>query len=312
MSARQNPLSKFEELMERLIENPFGVIFPSKIEPTELSRKLQRTMDKGVLLQDGSHWLAPNVYDIYLSIGDYQNLSSAQQSLIRQWQQDLIEYAKNRHFTLKINPILRLHTDSKLRLGFSRIEAKVEDRNLGSGTPGAEATQALSAEQLALLRAQLPPGQDLPGITNANSSPSSQGSKGTGASFGSSSAMSTIPPTLPSQSLALPPARLTIQLPQSAPQIYRIEKPVINIGRQLSNDIIVEDKRVSRNHAQIKYQSDGQFAIFDLGSTNGVTINTNGMNVTIKANSATHMHQHVLRPGDRFTIGSYEFYFERR
>ena len=26
MSARQNPLSKFEELMERMIENPFGVI----------------------------------------------------------------------------------------------------------------------------------------------------------------------------------------------------------------------------------------------------------------------------------------------
>src|SRR5947209_12836809 len=153
-------------------------------------------MDNGALLQDGNRWLAPNVYDIYLSVGDYQNLSSAQRSLIPQWQQELIEYAKNRHFTLKINPILRLHTDSKLRLGFSRIEAKVEDRNAIGGTPGAEATQALSAEQLALLRAQLPPGQDLPGISNANAAPSNLGSRGTGGSFGSSGAMSTIPPTL--------------------------------------------------------------------------------------------------------------------
>ena len=99
----------------------------------------------------------------------------------------------------------------------------------------------------------------------------------------------------------MPWAQLTIRLPQAGQQIYRIEKPIINIGRQLSNDIIVEDKRVSRYHAQIKYQPDGQFAIFDLGSTNGITIN-----------NTPHMRQHVLRNGDRFTIGSYDFYFERR
>src|SRR5260370_42072339 len=99
----------------------------------------------------------------------------------------------------------------------------------------------------------------------------------------------------------MPPAKLIIQLPQAGHQYYQIEKPVINIGRQLSNDIIVEDKRVSRNHAQIKYQPDGQFAIFDLGSTNGITIN-----------NTPNMRHHILRNGDRFTIGSYDFYFERR
>ena len=101
--------------------------------------------------------------------------------------------------------------------------------------------------------------------------------------------------------VALPPARLTIRLPQGGQQVFRIEKPIVNIGRQLSNDIIVEDKRVSRYHAQIKFQPDGQFAIFDLGSTNGITIN-----------GTPNMRQHILRTGDRFTIGSYDFYFERR
>src|SRR6266700_1677806 len=92
-----------------------------------------------------------------------------------------------------------------------------------------------------------------------------------------------------------------LRLPQAGQQVYQIEKPVINIGRQLSNDIIVEDKRVSRYHAQIKYQSNGQFAIFDLGSTNGITIN-----------GVVNQRQHTLRSGDRFTIGNYDFYFERR
>ncbi|MFL5628759.1 MAG: FhaA domain-containing protein [Ktedonobacteraceae bacterium] len=310
MSARQNPLSKFEELMERLIENPFGVLFPSKIEPTELARKLQRSMDKGLLIQGGNHRLAPNVYDIYLSIADHQNLVPSQVSLIKEWQKSLIDYAIARHYTLKIVPIIRLHADSKLRLGFARIDAKVEDtRNInagGGGGGGVEATQALSAEQLALLRAQLMPGQELPGI--ASSSPNQVRAPIGGP--GSSPAMPPMPPVQPAAP-PMPPAKLIIQLPQAGQQIYRIEKPIINIGRQLSNDIIVEDKRVSRNHAQIKYQA-GQFTLFDLGSTNGVTISTNGVSITIKANSATHSHQHILRTGDRFTIGSYEFYFERR
>ena len=109
-----------------------------------------------------------------------------------------------------------------------------------------------------------------------------------------------IPPTIQPQ-MNMPQAWLTIRLPQAGQQTYRIDKPVVNIGRQLTNDIIVEDKRVSRNHAQIKFQSDGQFAIFDLGSTNGITIN-----------NVPHLRQHTLRNGDRFTIGSYDFHFERR
>jgi Protein of unknown function (DUF3662)/FHA domain len=302
VSARQNPLAKFEELMERIVENPFGVLFPSKIEPAEVSRKLQRSMDKSLLIQSGNHRLAPNVYDIYLSVADHQNLAPSSASLIRDWQKALIDYAIARHYTLKTTPILRIHTDSKLRLGFARVEAIVEDpQNIHAGVngTGVEATQALSPEQLALLRAQLVPGQELPGTPSSSPDLPRPYIGGQGPA-----------PAMPPPPLAT--ANLMIRLPQGGQQNYRIEKPVINIGRQLSNDIIVEDKRVSRNHAQIKHQTNGQFTLYDLGSTNGVTIHSAGANITIKASSAGHMHQHILRNGDRFTIGSYEFYFERR
>ena len=156
----------------------------------------------------------------------------------------------------------------------------------GSSGDGGMATQALSAEQIAQLRAALPQGQNLPGITGAP----------TNAAGGAVSS-----PNRPPLPPPMPQAWLAIHLPQAGQQTYRIEKPIVNIGRQLSNDIIVEDKRVSRYHAQIKYQPDGQFAIFDLGSTNGITIN-----------NTPHMRQHVLRNGDHFTIGSYDFYFQRR
>jgi len=162
------------------------------------------------------------------------------------------------------------------------------------------ATQALSAEQLAQLRAQLPPGLPLPGISNSSISP---GFPPMGSSPNNPGSSSILPGAYPQAAPlpSLPQAWLTIRLPQMAQKVYHIEKPVVNIGRQLTNDIIVEDKRVSRYHAQIKYQSNGQFAIFDLGSTNGITIN-----------GTPHLRQHTLRSGDHFMIGSYDFYFERR
>ena len=302
-----NPLLKIESFMQRIVEGPFAFLFPSKLQPAEIARRLERAMEDNLFLQGEGRRLAPNVYDIYVSIKDHQQLVSGEAILKKDWQDYLISVAKQRHYTLRSIPVLRLHASSDLRPGVVRIEAELLDRQhmSSTGNAGAEAgimaTQALSAEQLAQLRAQLPPGQSLPGISSPDASFVGQPGSAVGGPSASSPSYpgaASVPPT-PASSL-LPQAWLTIRLPQANQQIYRIEKPVINIGRQLSNDIIVEDKRVSRYHAQIKFQN-GQFSIFDLGSTNGITIN-----------GTPHMRQHTLRSGDRFTIGSYDFYFERR
>ncbi len=292
MKARQNPLTKFEAFIQGLIEGPFARLFPSRPEPVELMHKLERAMDDNTLLQGEGRRLAPNIYDIYLSIKDHKELSAGQVMLIRDWQNDLIDFARHRHYTLRTEPVIRLHAESSLRPGSVRIEAGMGGD--GQHGPGGEMqTQALSAEQLAQLKAQLPQGQQLPGITGGAQPEYANAAQAFSPRRASSS------PNLAVTSI--PPARLTIRMPQGGQQVFRIEKPIVNIGRQLSNDIIVEDKRVSRYHAQIKYQTDGQFVIYDLGSTNGITIN-----------ATPHMRQHVLRNGDKFTIGSYDFHFERR
>ena len=301
MKARQNPISKVESFMQRIVESPFAFLFPSKLQPAEIARKLERTMEDSVLLQGEGRRLAPDVYDIYLSYKDHQHFLPVEDTLQKGWQDHLIQVARHRHYTLRVMPVLRLHPSSELRPGAVRIEAHMQDRQHAIASDGTSteagpmATQALSAEQLALLRAQLPAGQQLPGLPDTPIQPGSSPSNSSSSSIlpgGYSQGVSLSP---------LPQAWLTIRLPQMQQKVYRIEKPVVNIGRQLTNDIIVEDKRVSRYHAQIKYQSNGQFIIFDLGSTNGITIN-----------GTPHLRQHTLRSGDRFTIGSYDFYFERR
>jgi hypothetical protein len=296
VKTRQNPLQKVESMLQRMVERPFASIFHSKLQPAQVLRKLERAMEDNVHLLGEGRRLAPEVYDIFLSFKDHQQLNPLEATLLKDWQQHLIEFARQHRYTLRSGPILRLHPRSDLRPGEVNIEARVIDKQHRDqdGDGGIAATQAISADQLERIRNQM--SQSQASVSN----PGTMSSYSTGGASNSNASM--YPPTLPPTPVpVMPPAWLTIRLPQSQEKIYRVEKPVIKIGRQLDNDIIVEDKRVSRYHAQIKFESNGQFTIYDLGSTNGITVN-----------GTPHLRQHMLRSGDHFTIGSYDFNFERR
>ncbi|RLC97913.1 MAG: hypothetical protein DRI77_06215 [Chloroflexi bacterium] len=47
---------------------------------------------------------------------------------------------------------------------------------------------------------------------------------------------------------------------------------VVSVGRALDNDIIVEDPRVSRHHAQLRRRY-GRYVLYDMGSSGGTRIN---------------------------------------
>ena len=51
---------------------------------------------------------------------------------------------------------------------------------------------------------------------------------------------------------------------------------VLNIGRLDTNDIVLDDFKVSREHALLKY-ADGKFTVIDLASTHGTFINGEGI-----------------------------------
>ena len=73
-------------------------------------------------------------------------------------------------------------------------------------------------------------------------------------------------------------------------EVYSILNSPFKIGRMSDNDIVFEDKRVSRYHAEIRIKN-GAYIIRDLGSHNGILVNN------IKVSSAN------LQPGDKVTIG---------
>lgn len=90
-------------------------------------------------------------------------------------------------------------------------------------------------------------------------------------------------------------AVLILPAPEGS-RIIPLESTAIAIGRGLSNDVILEDSRVSRHHAQLRYRQ-RRFWITDLGSTNGTFVN--GIRITETA----------LHDGDTISLGGLELTF---
>jgi hypothetical protein len=72
---------------------------------------------------------------------------------------------------------------------------------------------------------------------------------------------------------------------------YKVVGQTVTIGRAPENDVVLQDSKSSRTHAQIEFR-EGAYWIKDLGSQNGILIN--GANV----------REGILRPGDQVTVGS--------
>ena len=75
-------------------------------------------------------------------------------------------------------------------------------------------------------------------------------------------------------------------------------KPVINIGRKSSNNIVINDLRISRTHAQIRRVQD-EYIIFDIGSTGGTFVN------------GERIDHYTLRPGDVISLAGYTMIFTK-
>ena len=68
-----------------------------------------------------------------------------------------------------------------------------------------------------------------------------------------------------------------------------LTRSVINIGRRRDNAIVIDDRRVSRQHCQLRFRM-GQFVLYDLGSRGGTVVND------------TRVTECALRSGDTISL----------
>lgn len=79
-------------------------------------------------------------------------------------------------------------------------------------------------------------------------------------------------------------------------KVFPLSQAVVNIGRRLDNQLVIDDPRVSRNHAQLR-SIKGRFVVFDLNSTGGTFVN------------GQRTSQSVLYPGDVISLAGVALIF---
>jgi hypothetical protein len=103
---------------------------------------------------------------------------------------------------------------------------------------------------------------------------------------------------IPPQYLANPRAQsLTIIGGRQPGTVFPIQGAMSRIGRGLDNDIVIDDPRVSRHHAEIRWQA-GRYSLLDMGSTNGTFLND------------MQISEAQLSVGDRISLGGLELMFQ--
>jgi Protein of unknown function (DUF3662)/FHA domain len=233
-------LSRFEQLMEQMVEGSVARLFRSPVQPVEIARRLERAMESQQTISV-KRVIVPSFYKAYLNPQDFAAFQPVRAELEREMATYLSELAAERNFTMLEHPKVQLADDPAVPR--RSIQVVAEMANAQSG----EATQVMqtAAAQAAPVR------------------------KGY--------------------------AMLLLQA-SDGPQPIPVESTTMTIGRGLSNDIILEDTRVSRHHAQLRYKS-RRFWITDLGSTNGTSVNGERVNET------------ALRDGDVISLGGLELTF---
>ena len=85
--------------------------------------------------------------------------------------------------------------------------------------------------------------------------------------------------------------RLVLRAGPTPGKAFPLDKDEMFIGREATNEIVINDPEVSRKHARLFVQG-GNMILEDLGSTNGTSVN--GQRLT---------GPYVLRPGEIITLG---------
>ena len=91
--------------------------------------------------------------------------------------------------------------------------------------------------------------------------------------------------------MTAPAYQLVLRAGPTPGAVFTLDKGNLFIGRDLGNDIVINDAEVSRRHARLVMQGD-TFVLEDLGSTNGTSVNGQKLSGPV-----------LLTSGDAITFG---------
>lgn len=252
--------SYVESAVRGLVQGTVQRIIPASIQEQEILDALRQVMSDHITLDQGRQ-IAPHRLLARLNPHDYDMLRAKSPALDERLALDLKRIANEQGYLL--TGALKVTFDRDPRVGSGRVvcSALTDDALVAQAVGSGLGPDATQTLEAGAIAAPLPPVED--------------------------------------PNLQIPPAWLTLMQP-SRGQPMRLDRQLIRIGRHNTNDIIVNERRVSRFHAEIKYDH-GQFVLHDLGSVNGVLVN-----------GARATRPVTLQDRDVLSVCGYDFVFQRR
>lgn len=195
----------------------------------------------------------PNSYLVSLSPSDYAQFEQYKRSLERDLAEAVLGAARDRSFTLLAYPTVELEQDADISPGDLRVACALVDAS-GEEVPANEPER-------------------LGGLETGHTMVLDR------------EALRAAKPRAPQGAIVAREGSVRREVPLTADPI--------TVGRDPKNDIVLDDRRVSRRHAEIRLRL-GRYTLYDLQSTNGTFVN------------GRRIAEMVLSDDDRITIGGAE------
>jgi hypothetical protein len=308
-------LRRIESRLERTFEGGFGRTFKSNVQPVELARKLAKEMDDNRTISVSQVYV-PNIYSIYLSPADRQQFATFEASLRTELAGYLTQHAKRQAYSLPGRIRVVIETADELELGLFGIAVATEEEPRFPDMPP-HSERAVETPEVGVLPPEFLADDD-PIVNRAVEIPEAPAAE----------APPVVPPVvplpvvLPEPSASEPedageePAAASETALISAREAraadlareeyvlswdggrYVIERRAVVLGRSRDCDIVLDDRSVSRRHAELVRHGDG-FLLRDLDSTNGSSVN------------GKRIREAAVEPGDAITVGTVALTFEQ-
>jgi len=270
---------RFERRLEGMVGSAFARVFKGQVEPVEIGNALQReAMDKKAVMGSGQV-LAPNRYRVTLGNSDYERLAPWEVQLTRSLAELVQEYLDEHRLATIGDVEVYLARDEALHTGVfgvaSRMEPQAPPRRRPMDSMSMPVVQGHPDEYVQPYGA---PAAPVPPYQAPSREPA--------------------PPPHPEPAYAEPPyvepprrpayrAQLMVD---GTPRTLDLTAGSNIIGRGADSDLQLMDQGVSRRHADV-HLADGHATVYDLGSTNGTSVNGHGVQ------SQQLQHGDVIRVG---------------
>jgi hypothetical protein len=308
-------LRRIETGLEKAFEGGFGRTFKSHVQPPEIARKLRKEMDDHRTISVSQVYV-PNIYTVFLAPTDREQFATYEASLRTELAAYLGEYARREGYTLPGRVRVVFESADELEVGLFGIAiATEEDPHLPEDDlpPGVSVPrdEPAPAPPIAAAIAPDPSYEPEPLPAPAPSHEPEElpeefrvGEEDVPAELHAAAAPPQPVGDGETSHLSADDARRAGLVRDEWALSWRggehvIERRALTLGRGRDCDVVLDDRNVSRHHAELVRHGDG-FVLRDLDSTNGSAVN------------GRRVRQADVKAGDVITLGTVTLRLEQR